>query len=421
MRKIPLVIIAMYAKIVLSIGQTTLADTTTQYTDRRLKVEEINFVSGYYQQDGNHSAVTGGIGTEFLTDYANTFDIKASRITSRGNKHSLTFELGIDHYTSASSANIDPRINVATTQGRSGASSNSGTWTGASRADTRIYPSVGWQFKNENKGWQIGANGSFSTEYDYKSYGGAINFAKTSRNGNREISAKLQAFLDTWMVIYPYELTPAGYSTGAHNSRLPIDYKPRNSYEAAFAVSQVINKRLQMSFLFDVAHQEGHLQTSYQRVYFTDNTVHVEKLPDKRWKFPVALRANYFVGDKMVLRAYYRYYQDNWGMKAHTASLESSVKITPFFSISPFYRITAQQQTDYFAAYRAHTANDAFYTSDYDLSSFTSQYFGAGLRLTPPDGVLGLKHWNMIELRYGRYLRNDGLQSHAISLNFKFK
>jgi hypothetical protein len=108
-------------------------------------------------------------------------------------------------------------------------------------------------------------------------------------------------------------------------------------------------------------------------------------------------------------------------MKAHTASLESSIKITPFFSISPFYRITAQRQADYFAAYRVHTANDAFYTSDFDLSSFTSQYFGAGVRLTPPNGILGIKHWNMVELRYGRYLRNDGLQSHSVSLNFKFK
>ena len=34
------------------------------YESRKLKVEEINLVSSYYHQDGNNSAVTGGIGTE---------------------------------------------------------------------------------------------------------------------------------------------------------------------------------------------------------------------------------------------------------------------------------------------------------------------------------------------------------------------
>jgi hypothetical protein len=33
---------------------------------RTLKLDEINIVSAYYAQDGNHSAVTGGIGTEKL-------------------------------------------------------------------------------------------------------------------------------------------------------------------------------------------------------------------------------------------------------------------------------------------------------------------------------------------------------------------
>ena len=32
----------------------------------KLKVDEVNLVSSYYKQDGNNSAVTGGIGTEKL-------------------------------------------------------------------------------------------------------------------------------------------------------------------------------------------------------------------------------------------------------------------------------------------------------------------------------------------------------------------
>ena len=45
---------------------------------RTLKLDEVNFVSAYYNQDGNHSAVTGGIGTEKLIDFANSIDLKLS-------------------------------------------------------------------------------------------------------------------------------------------------------------------------------------------------------------------------------------------------------------------------------------------------------------------------------------------------------
>ena len=36
----------------------------TNYKKQKLKIEEINFISSYYTQDGNNSAVTGGEGTE---------------------------------------------------------------------------------------------------------------------------------------------------------------------------------------------------------------------------------------------------------------------------------------------------------------------------------------------------------------------
>jgi hypothetical protein len=84
--------------------------------------------------------------------------------------------------------------------------------------------------------------------------------------------------------------------------------------------------------------------------------VHVEKLPDSRLKTPISIRASYFAGDHLILRGYYRYYQDDWGMTAHTISLEPVIKPTAFFSVSPFYRFYSQQATKYFAPYQQHTA-----------------------------------------------------------------
>ena len=414
MRKIPLLIAAFCAGILYSFAQIPTTIDTAQYSERKLKLDEVNFVSGYYQQDGNHSAVTGGIGTENLTDVANTIELNLSNINKRGNKHLFSFEIGVDTYTSASSDNIelpgqDTSINARI------------SLTGPSHQDTRVYPSLSYSVENEKKGILVGFGASYSHEYDYVSKGLNINFAKTSKDKNRELGVKLFAYLDEWTVIYPYELRPPNYGSGSHRDNLPVDIKPRNSFQATFTLSQVIGKRLQMVLLLDPAYQQGQLTTLYQRVYFNDNSERVEKLPDTRFKVPIAIRANYFLGDRIIVRSWYRFYHDDWGNTAHTVSLETSVKLNPFFSLTPFYRYSTQSGIYYFAPKSGHSTDETFYTSDYDLSNFNSRFIGIGIRLAPPKGIFAVKYWNSLELRYGHYIRSTDLVADQISLALKFK
>jgi len=146
----------------------------------------------------------------------------------------------------------------------------------------------------------------------------------------------------------------------------------------------------------------------------------VENLPSTRFKLPVGLRLNYFLGDRVVLRSYYRFYTDDWGIRSHTASLEVPIKLTPFFSISPFYRYYTQTPSKYFAPYETHTESQTYYTSNYALAAFSSQFFGADIRLSPPDGIAHT-HLATLELRYGHYTQSTDLVSDVISLNLTFK
>ena len=59
-------------------AQTASNDTST-YKTRKLKVDEVNLVSVYYQQNGNLSPVTGGIGSEKLTDIETSIDLKINK------------------------------------------------------------------------------------------------------------------------------------------------------------------------------------------------------------------------------------------------------------------------------------------------------------------------------------------------------
>lgn len=391
MRKLSLSVIAFFFQVLSAFSQ---ADNSV-YRERKLHVEEINFITAYYNQDGNNAAVTGGIGTEKLWDDANTLEVKMVKTDRRGRQRNLLISAGFDHYTSASTDKIDPS-----------------TISSASSGDGRFYPSVAYNVADKTSGWTLGGNASWAIESIYHSYGAGADIIKTSKDRNTEVALRLQAYFDYWFVIFPIELR---YSYGNG------DQKPRDSYTASFSLAQVINRRLQCALLADVGYQEGMLATAFHRVYFNNRSERPEHLPEQRLKLPVGLRASYFAGDRFIFRFFYRYYNDNWGISGHTMSLEMPVKLSPFISLSPFFRYATQTGARYFAPYEQHLASEPFYTSDYDLSSFNTQFFGTGIRFTPKRGVLGVAHFSMLEIRYGHYLRSTGLFADVVSLNARFR
>ncbi|WP_312090415.1 DUF3570 domain-containing protein [Chryseobacterium sp.] len=392
MKKIIISIVALFG-----IFNAKAQENTGNDQPKKLTFDEANLVSSYYKQDGNNSAVTGGIGTEKLSDISNTIDVTMVKYDKKDRKNKFGFSVGIDHYTSASSDMVDLQANSS-----------------ASHADTRIYPALSWSRENETKGTTLLAGISSSSEYDYQSYSANIGFAKKTPNRMGEFTAKFQAYLDQVKMVAPIELRndPSVLSSGTQG---------RNTFALSLAYSQIINQNFQIEILGDAVQQTGYLSLPFHRVYFNDNSVHQEALPDKRFKIPLGLRANYFFGDKVIVRAYYRYYTDDWGLKSNTFSLETPVKISPFVSVSPFYRYYSQTSAKYFAPYQLHTAFDDFYTSNYDLSKFSSNFYGAGIRINPKNGLFGISRLNMLEIRYGHYTKSIGMKSDIISLNLRFK
>jgi len=393
MKKLFLSVIALYIGVLSSFSQATVKQDSA-YKPRRLSFEEANIVSSYYSQDGTHAAVTGGLGSEKLSDIATTFDVKFSKFDRFGRKHSLTGELGIDHYTSASSDKIDPA-----------------TISSASHADTRVYPSLNWSMENNAKGKIVGVGASFSNEFDYNSLGFNINLSKKTRDRNGELSVKAQVYLDKLQLIYPIELRTDHDPSSAN----------RNTFSASLGWSQIINTRLQLMLEGEIVSQDGYLGLPFHRVYFNDGSVHVENLPSKRMKVPLGLRANYFMGDNLIFRTWYRRYFDDWGISSNAAMLEVVYKITPFFSVTPYYRFYQQSASDHFAPYGEHTSSDQFYTSNFSYAKFLSHFYGAGFRVAPPEGVFHIQHFNSLELRYGHYQKTTDLNANIITLSAGFK
>jgi len=392
----------MYFMLLHAFSQVITKDSTG-FQPKKLKLDEVNLVSSYYTQNGDHSSIRGGIGSEKVTDLANGLELKWVGWDAHQRKNTLTAGLGIDYHTAASQAWISK--------------------TGAShRTDgLRLYPSLDWTRENERKGTSFSLGAYYSNEFNYQSLGFSAGITKKTKS-NGEFGLKLSGYFDQVKLILPSEFEPANAAGSGSGGRDHANYgsSPRQTYTASFSFSQVINTRLQAIFLLDLVEQHGYLGLPFHRVYFTDGTDSIEKLPSNRFKLPLGFRLNYFLGDKVILRSYYRFYIDDWGLRSHTASLEVPIKLTPFFSLSPFYRYYTQSAVNYFAPYEQHNKTDGYYTSNYSLSAFSSHFFGAGIRLVPPKGVFGT-HLNTLELRYGHYTQTTDLVSDVISLNLQFR
>ena len=431
MKKLSLSVIGMYLMMAQAFSQTNATDSTG-YKPKKLKLDEINLVSSYYDQTANKSAVMGGRtdykGDGDVTDFANGIDVTFIGWDKKQRKNTLALGLGIDYHTAASQAYIDSN----------GTFRNNGT---------RIYPTLSWSRENDKKGTSFGLGAYYSAESNYY-YSFGLNGSVSKKNKNNgEFSLKVVGFFDQIKMIYPTEFIPVTkappvdsvlqlhYITTASGrselvnsggqvvgkSKAPvIPSKPRNTLTASLSFSQIINQRMQGSIELDMVYQNGYLGLPFHRVYYNTGKDTIENLPSERFKLPIGFRLNYFLGDNIIIRSYYRFYADSWGLMSNTFNLETPIKITPFFSISPFYRFYMQTAARYFAPYAVHTVDEQYFTSNYALAAFNSNLFGAGLRLAPPRGVF-TNSLRILELRYSHYTQTTDLNANIISLNLTFK
>jgi hypothetical protein len=233
------------------------------YKKRVLESPELQILTSYYTQDGDFAAVSGGTGTEKLTDAHPTIIIAVPL----SEDDVITASIGVSVYSSASSSNIDPfdgggRANPF--QASSGASKAdnwaNGTFTYSHSSDDR------------NSVWSLTASGS--SEYDYTSIGVGGSFTRLMNEKNPEISLKASAYIDGWQRIYPTELRPFGANgpglddelfqryqitgnTAYSPAFVPFDKSGRQSYNLGLNFSQILSQNLQGMLSVDLVQQNG--------------------------------------------------------------------------------------------------------------------------------------------------------------------
>jgi len=375
---------------------------STVYKKQLLAKSDIQLLFSYYTQNGDHSAVTGGKGTENLQVYVSEFTLTHQR----DSVNSGYLNAGIDVISSASTDNIDYVI------------------SSASRVDKRFHIAGGYNRLMKKTGITAGVNAGFSIESDYMSLPVGVSISHDNADHTRQISASLQCYFDDlrWgrfdpdyyypkTLVYPVELRDQQW----------FDIYRRTSYNLSLALCQVINQRTQLAIYPELVYQRGLLSTPFHRVYFNTGQEKVENLPRERWKVPLAVQLNTFIGNNVILRSYYRFYRDNFGITGHTFQLELPVKTSPLFTLSPLVRFYTQTPSRYFKPIDQHLLTEDFYTSDYDLSKFNSYKVGITGRYAMFKPIFKHSAFQEVALRYSFYKRSDQLSAHIVSLLLDFR
>ncbi len=349
---------------------------------------DVDFLLNYYDQDGDRSPVTGGIGTEELQVASPVFIFN----WKKSERWSLRAELGVDSITSASTDNID--LNVSS----------------ASRVDARAYTSLTAtrSFGTQDVGLTLG----FSSEYDYQSVRAGLSWSRSFFQENLSIGTSVQHYQDT---VELYDID--GVVQGEDD---------RSTTDVTVSLTQVLGPRTWASAELYLSDQSGFLSTPFHEVILAPTTTApdgdrvAERLPDNRFRTALGLRLNHAFSKRFVLRAGYRFYDDDWDVAAHSIELEPQFRLSAKRDtwIYPILRFHTQESSRYYGAPRTFTGTESFFTADGDLGEFDSQKYGIGFRTKLNRQRGWLRFLRSFETRISTYSRDDGLD--AISAAFAF-
>ena len=226
--------------------------------------------------------------------------------------------------------------------------------SGASIEDTRTEVSVTTRYFYDRG--SAGFNYTRSDEDDYESDAISVDASIDGGGGLTTYSAALSASAD--------DIEP---TQGLIPTNTLKDEKDIRS--AWVGVSRIISKRAILRFGLSYTYRNGFLTDPYKLR---------DQRPDKRneWVLQGGYR-QFLMGPNAALHIDYRYFNDDWGIDAHTVDIAWHQNIGGRTALIPFLRYYTQDGADFFA--NSVDLGDRYYADDYRLSAYGA--LSLGLRL----------------------------------------
>lgn len=283
-------------------------------------------------------------------------------------------------YDSVSGASPTGTTKIQTTSGASG------TAYMASFQATRTAVGVDWE-TGLSPDTRLTLSGDHSSSKMNKSSGIGATVARDFNQRNTTLVAGASYSADTMDMDIMTELTPSDTATIRATS------EKKDQIDLQLGVTQVLARGtlLQLNFIHSDA--SGYMTNPHKLISIvhplTGETLTysplTEKRPDKRDSNALYAQINHALGSG-VLYSSYRYFQDDWGIKAHTVDLKYRQPITESLYVQPHIRVYTQSAADFYRSMLAVGETPAYASADHRLTKLQTNSIGLKLGYKPAFG-----------------------------------
>ena len=356
------------AALVLSLaaGTATADDARPAFTDAEIlgkpppyiRIESATLRFTHFDQTGagfqSRAGRRGGPGDEAVLVEQPQLEV----VAKQGDRVTHRLWIPIDIVTAASPDAVD----VVSSSSRQNEAA-SVDWTTTYRHDAATSASMRAGMHNEEnwRSWNVG-------------FGVSRSFAED----NTVIEASVNQIAD-WFDKY----TLAGKHDG---------HTARSSFNASAGVTQILSPTTIAHVDYGVTIQRGQLSNGWNIVPLTTGDVALEVLPASRVRHALVGRVAQWLPWDGAAHGSYRFYVDDWGIRAHTMEIELYQRFSRTIYARLNYRFHTQIAPGFFHTSVAPTFELA--TADSDLASFDAQ-------------TVGLKVVGEVPLRFAKSLRFD--------------
>ncbi len=231
---------------------------------------------------------------------------------------------------------------------------DAGALTGASGENPgRLGASLGWSHTYDDD-LSVTLDGSFANEYAYRSRGASALFTRSFLEDNVRLGLHLQSYRDIVRVV-----RFDGVDEGQED---------RNTFSTRVSWTQVLSRLALLHLDVFYGYQRGFLATSFNAVQ-AGGVREFERVPDTRNRQSATLRYKHAVFAEDAVELSYRFYDDTWGIDAHTLELRYSHALDgQRVILQPSYRYYTQSEADFFGV--SFPATRPLQSSDPDLGDF---------------------------------------------------
>jgi hypothetical protein len=332
------------------------------------------FGTGYQSKFGP----VRGPGSERLT----VFEPQAEVVMTQGDRLTHRVWIPVDIVSEASPTVLPKPPDVV-----SGASAKSGAgglqWTTIYRSDRLT---------------DLSMNGGAHLEPPFRSWNAGVGASRGMADRDTVVSGAIVGIFD-WFDRF--------LTDGEHHGRTE-----RSTTMGSAGVTQVLTPTTVVNLNYGLTVQNGTLGNTWNAVPLANGTRGPELLPSERVRHALVGRLAQWLPWNGALRLYYRFYEDDWGIVAHSVESQLLQRLTPAFYIGVVYRFHTQTSPPFFTTLAPLYAT--LRIADSDLAALQSQTLGAKAIGDVPvrTGAVRQVHY---EIEYDRYQRTNDLKMDIVT------